>query len=73
MYNTIANINREIAALEEDKACLSLYWFEQGETDRDFDLPPQHLDNEWYLLGWNDREYQLQIGFNPEIFRFEHF
>ena len=73
MYNTIADIDREITALEEDKHYQILYWFEMGETDRGFDLSPQYSDNDWYMMGWNDREYQLQIDFNPEIPRFEHF
>ncbi|MEM7579093.1 MAG: hypothetical protein AAF316_04440 [Cyanobacteria bacterium P01_A01_bin.80] len=73
MYNTIADIDQEIAALEEDKAYLALYWFETGEADRDFDLSPQYSDNDWYMMGWNDRDYQQEIGFNPELPRFEHF
>ena len=73
MYNTIEDIDREIAALEEDKYYQILYWFEEGETDRDFDLPPQHTKNFWYILGWNDRDYQQEIGFNPQTPRFEHF
>lgn len=73
MYNTIADIDREITALEEDKDCLALYWFETGEADRSAHLPPQYADNYWYSLGWNDREHQQEIGFNPETPRFEHF
>lgn len=71
--NTIADISREIVALEEDKDRLTLYLFEQGETDRDFNLPPQHKENELYMLGYQDRDYQIQIGFTPEPIVFEHF
>ncbi|MCC5668416.1 hypothetical protein LC653_32335 [Nostoc sp. CHAB 5784] len=73
MYNNIADINREIAALREERDCLILYWFEMGEADRDFDLPLQYPDNAWYTLGWHDRDYQLEIGFISETPSFDHF
>ena len=72
MYN-IADINREIKELQQQRECLALYWFEEGEADRSAYLPPQHANNYWYSLGWNDREYQQEIGFNPKTQRFEHF
>lgn len=76
MYNNIiiiAEIDREIAAMQEQRDCEILYWFEMGEADRSYGLLPQYLDNFWYSLGWNDRDYQLEIGFNPEPITFNHF
>lgn len=73
MYNNIADISREIAALREERDCTIAYWFEMGEVDRDFDLPLQYPDNAWYTLGWHDRDYQLEIGFISEIPSFDHF
>ncbi|MEM1392734.1 MAG: hypothetical protein AAGG00_05470 [Cyanobacteria bacterium P01_H01_bin.150] len=72
MY-TIADIDRETRELIEQRECLALYWFEEGEADRSAYLPPQYADNYWYLIGWNDREYQQEIGFNSKTQRFEHF
>ncbi len=71
MYD-IAGINREIAALEEDRDYQILYWFELGERDRDWKLAPQY-SNEWYLMGYEDRDYQLVIGFNPTPITLEQF
>ncbi|MBH8564464.1 hypothetical protein I8748_20140 [Nostoc sp. CENA67] len=73
MYNNIADIDREIAALREQRDCTIAYWFEMGEADRSAYLPPQYLDNQWYLLGYYDRDYQLEIGFTPETPSFNHF
>lgn len=72
MYN-IAEIDREIAGLQEQRDYEITYWFEMGESDRSAYLPPQYLDNQWYMLGYHDREYQLEIGFNPETPNFDHF
>lgn len=63
MYN-IADIDCEIAALEEERDCTILYWFEMGECDRSYGLAPQYSENPWYTLGWHDRDYQLLIDFN---------
>ena len=71
MYD-IAGINREIAALEEDRDYQILYWFELGERDRDWQFPPQY-SNEWYLMGYEDRDYQLVIGFNPTPITLDQF
>ncbi len=71
MYASIADIEQEIAVLEEEKSYQTNYWFALGETDRDFDLKPQHSDNYWYMLGWNDREHQIEIG--VELEPIEHF
>lgn len=68
MYNTIADIEREIAELQKQKDYLALYWFEEGEADRNFNLAPQHTENFWYILGWNDRDYQIEVGFHPVPF-----
>ena len=73
MYNTIADIDREIAALQEQRDYEILYWFELGERDREVGLPPQYSDSDWYLLGWYDRDYQLAIGFTSTPATFEHF
>lgn len=73
MYNTIADIDREIAALQEQRDYEILYWFELGESDRSHGLSPQYSENLWYILGYHDREYQLEIGFNPELPTFDHF
>lgn len=73
MYNNIADIDQEIAELHKQRDCLILYWFEQGEADHSFNLPPQYLDNEWYMSGYEDRQYQLEIGFNPETPSLDHF
>ena len=73
MYNIIEDINREIAAVEEDKDRLILYLFEKGENDRLFNLPPQHQESEWYMLGYHDKDYKIEIGFTPEPIVFEHF
>ena len=45
MYTNIADIEKEIAILEEEKGYQANYWFTLGETDRDFDLKPQHSDD----------------------------
>jgi hypothetical protein len=37
------------------------------------DYPRKYLDNQWYILGYHDQEYQLEIGFNPETPSFDHF
>ncbi len=42
MYN-IAEIDREIAGLHEERDRLILYWFEMGELDYQAGLPPQVL------------------------------
>lgn len=73
MYNTIADIDREIAALQEQRDYEILYWFELGERDHEVGLPPQYPDNDWYLLGWHDRDYQVAIGFNQTPVTFDHF
>ncbi|NWF58964.1 MAG: hypothetical protein HXY43_06560 [Fischerella sp.] len=72
MYN-IADIDREIAELQEQRDYEIIYWFDMGESDRNYGLSPQHSENPWYILGWHDREYQLEIGFNPETPSFDHF
>lgn len=66
MYNTISNIDREIAELRCERDRTIAYWFETGEADRNSGLEPQHPDNEWYMAGYSDRSYQLEIGFNPQ-------
>jgi|GEM_PF-3516707 len=66
MYNTISDIDREIAELQCERSSTVLYWFEMGEADRDSGLEPQHSDNPWYLSGYEDRSYQLEIGFNAQ-------
>ena len=73
MYNNIADISREIAALREERDCLILYWFEMGERDRNYGLQPQYSDNAWYMSGYEDRQYQLEIGFISETPSFDHF
>ncbi len=73
MYNNIADIDREIAALEEDRDYHILYWFETGELDCEVSLQPQYLDNSWYMMGYHDRQHQIEIGFNYQPQRFEHF
>lgn len=73
MYNNIADIDGEIAALQEQRDCTIAYWFEMGESDRSYGLPPQYFENPWYILGYHDREYQLEIGFVPETSSFDHF
>ncbi|MBD2458401.1 hypothetical protein H6G80_30585 [Nostoc sp. FACHB-87] len=72
MYN-IAEIDREIAVLQEQRDYEIIYWFEMGESDRGADLPPQYAENPWYSLGWHDRDYQLKIGFNLQPVTFDHF
>ncbi|MCP6761936.1 MAG: hypothetical protein NHB32_25020 [Fischerella sp. CENA71] len=72
MYN-IADIDREIAELQEQRDYEIIYWFDIGESDRSYGLPPQYLDNFWYSLGWHDRDYQLEIGFSPAPVTFDHF
>jgi hypothetical protein len=67
MYNNfIADIEREIIALREQRDCEILYWFEMGESDRTSNLPPKYPANDWYMIGYEDRQYQLEIGFNSE-------
>ncbi|NJL65449.1 MAG: hypothetical protein HC903_31315 [Methylacidiphilales bacterium] len=82
MYNNIADIDREIAALKEQRNYEILYWFEMGESDaevaelrgdRSAFLPPQYAENPWYKLGYDDRQYQLEIGFNPTPANFNPF
>ncbi|MFK0734232.1 MAG: hypothetical protein ACIWVG_24295 [Gloeotrichia echinulata HAB0833] len=73
MYNITTDIDREITALHEERDRLILYWFEMGELDYEIGLPPNNLENQWYVLGYEDRKYQLEIGFNPEPPSFDHF
>ncbi|PAX59432.1 hypothetical protein [Brunnivagina elsteri] len=73
MYNNIEDIDREIAALKEQRNNEILYWFEMGESDRSAFLPPQYAENPWYKLGYDDRKYQLEIGFNPTPVNFNPF
>lgn len=73
MYSTITDINREIAALEEERDYQILYWFEMGENDRTANLPPQYPNNEWYAMGYGDRDYQIEIGFDLQLVIFDHF
>jgi hypothetical protein len=73
MYNNIAEIDREIAALQERRDYEIAYWFAMGESDRSAYLPPQYSENLWYTLGWHDRDYQLEIGFNLQPVTFDHF
>jgi hypothetical protein len=62
MYNNItADIEREIAKLQKQRDCTILYWFELGESDRDAFLPPQYPDNPWYVCGYEDRQYQIEV------------
>ncbi|BAZ71283.1 hypothetical protein NIES4106_60800 (plasmid) [Fischerella sp. NIES-4106] len=72
MYN-IADIDREIAALRKQRDYEICYWFEMGESDRSYGLSPQYSENPWYILGWHDRDYQLEIGFSPAPVTFDHF
>jgi hypothetical protein len=73
MYNNIADIDQEIAELRKQRDCVIAYWFEVGESDRDFDLPLQYPENASYTLGWYDRDYQLKIGFDFSPLAFDHF
>jgi len=73
MYNNITDINREIAALQEQRDYEIAYWFEQGECDRNYGLQPQYSENPWYILGWHDRDYWLEIDFNLQPVTFDHF
>lgn len=73
MYNTIADIDCEIAVLEEERDCTILYWFEMGQSDRSYGLSPQYSENPWYILGYHDRDYQLEIDFNLQPVTFDHF
>ncbi len=72
MYN-IPNINREIAELQCQRDRTITYWFEMGEDDRSAGLAAQYSDNPWYLSGYQDRGYQIEIGFNSENQNFDHF
>ncbi len=73
MYNTISEIDREIAELKRERDRTILYWFEMGEADRSAGLSAQYSDNSWYLSGYQDRGYQMEIGFNLELQSFDHF
>jgi len=80
MYNNIADIDREIIALQEQRDYEIIYWFELGESDtcgtlrdRSYGLAPQYSESDWYMVGWHDREYQLAIGFTSERVTFDHF
>ena len=73
MYDLIADIDCEIAGLHEQRDCLILYWFEMGEADRNYGLSPQYPDSTWYMSGYWDRDYQMEIGFNPQPTTFDHF
>jgi hypothetical protein len=73
MYNNIAEIDRRIAALQEQRDYEIAYWFAMGESDRSYGLAPQYSENPWYTLGWHDRDYQLEIDFNLQPVTFDHF
>ncbi len=72
MYN-IPNISREIAELKQERDRTILYWFEMGEADRSAGLAAQYPDNSWYWSGYQDRGYQIEIGFNLKLQNFDHF
>lgn len=72
MYNNISDINRKIVELREQRDCLIQNWFERGETDRNYGLVPQYPDNAWYMSGYWDRDYQLEIGFNTASATSQH-
>jgi hypothetical protein len=73
MCNGIQEINREIAELSSTREYLIIQWFEMGEADRNFSLSPQYPDNQWYMCGYNDRDYQIEIGFQLEATSIEQF
>lgn len=72
MYN-IAEIDREIAAMQEQRDYEIIYWFEMGECDRSYGLQPQYSENPWYILGYHDCDHQVAIGFNQTPVTFDHF
>ena len=63
----IETIKKEIELLQQDLEDLSYYWFFLGEQDKQYGLPIQYSDNEYYVMGWYDKEYQLEIGYNCSL------
>lgn len=61
MSNQIQELSQEIASLKSQLDNLILYWFEEGEKDCSLRLQPQYPDNQWYMSGYHDKEYQLEI------------
>ena len=66
-------IEQEIVRLQEEFNYEVAYWFEMGELDCDVNLQPQFLDNSLYMMGYHDRQHQIEIGLNYQPQRFEHF
>ncbi|BDA76344.1 hypothetical protein CAL7716_105100 (plasmid) [Calothrix sp. PCC 7716] len=61
MPNQIQELSQEITSLKSQLDNLILYWFEKGEKDYSLNSQPQYPDNQWYMSGYNDKEYQLEI------------
>lgn len=61
MSNKIQELSQEISSLKSQLDDLILYWFEKGEKDYSLRLQPQYPDNQWYMSGYHDKEYQLEI------------
>jgi hypothetical protein len=62
--NNVTHINSKIATLCQERNDVATYWFELGESDRSRGLEQQYPDNHWYVMGWCDRSYQIEIGFD---------
>ena len=62
--NNVTHINSKITALRQERNDVVTYWFELGESDRSRGLAQRYPDNSWYVMGWCDRSYQIEIGFD---------
>lgn len=62
MYNKVAEINHKIIELQKQRDQEITRMFNLGESDRALGNSPQYPDNKWYMVGWEDGDYQLEIA-----------
>jgi hypothetical protein len=68
--NNVTSIDSKIATLRQERNHTATYWFELGESDtpaeslreRSSGLAQRYPNNSWYVMGWCDRAYQIEIG-----------
>lgn len=51
---------------DEESHCVAdeeaAFWFEEGEADAAAGTLPQHQENYYYLLGYDDMQYRASLG-----------
>ncbi len=61
MHN-VTDINNFRTSLRQERNDTATYWFDLGESDYSSGLAQRYPDNSWYVMGWYDRAYQIEIG-----------